>query len=331
MSNFDIISPIPSIEEIGIPIIAPVHDGPADIIPGLLPRQGQLVIAGETNVGKSLLALEICSALTTEIPLWGELVPTVKAKKILYILGEHYREVIQRLWQVTELPMSENVWLVGPEQLAYDKWLVNNGKPNPVAVAKMSKWADGADLIVFDPLAAFITGQEGSENDNIQMRLVMDTMSLVAQNTGASSLILAHQGKPVVDYKTGTEMSRKKYAIRGASGVEDAATNIFYFGMAEGQSEASKGSKIYKLLKRKYKGDAPDEYRLMRNQDNLTHTLFGNRPFVEIRKIETQAKIARVQNAFPEMSMSDVIKLIAATDGQLSERTIWRYLGHTGN
>jgi len=316
--------PIPTLEEIGIPITSPVKEGPPDLIPGLLPRKGQLVIAGETNVGKSLVALEICSSLVTGNNLWGELTPNHKAKRILYVLGEHYNEIIQRLWGHTGLPMTDEVWLLGPEQLGYDKWLVAQGKPNQVAIQKLVKWAKGADLIVFDPLAAFVTGID-VENDNVQMRLVLDTMSLISQQVGASCIVLAHQGKPTIG-RDGGENHRKSYAIRGASAVEDAATNIFYMNRAEGSSAAAaetKEHKIFTLKLRKYKGAAPDEYRLMRHPASLQHTLLGNRPFTEVRAIETQGMAARVQNAFPDIKHTDIVKIIAAAEG-VSESTIKR-------
>ena len=313
--------PVPPIDEVGVPITAPVPEGEADIIPGLLPRRGQLVIAGETEVGKSLVALEICSSLITKTPLWGELEPTHQARRILYILGEHYNEVIQRLWQVTQLPMTDQVILVGPQQLGLDKWLVAGGKANPLAVDKLSKWSEGCDLVVFDPFSAFITGQD-VENDNTQMRLLLDTMSLVAQNVGASCLVLAHQGKPQMD-KFGKENARKSYAIRGASSAEDAATNIFYMGKTNTESGL-----IVTLTKRKYKGIAPDEYKLGRNPETLVHSLLGNRPAVEMEKIVTQAKVARVQAHFPTMTLTDIVKLVAGVEGK-SERTIWRALQGT--
>ena len=316
----------PSIEEIGERIIDPIKAGPVDIIEGLLPRHGQALIAGETNVGKSLVALEICSSLVTGEPLWGELTPTTTAKKVLYILGEHYNEVIKRLWAHTGLPMTDQVWLVGPEQLGFDKWLVTHGKQNPVGIEKLTKLADEMDLVVFDPLAAFVAG-ENAENDNVQMRLVLDSMSIITQKTGATCLILAHQGKPQLGPQ-GQENTRKSYAIRGASAVEDAATNIFYLNKAEGTSGAAadtKDSKVYTLKCRKYKGIAPEEYKLMRNGANLRHTLLGSRPFMEVRKIETQSKLSRLMMAYPDMRIPEVIKIMAAMEG-LNEETIRRYL-----
>jgi RecA-family ATPase len=284
-------------------------------------------VAGETEVGKTLIALEVCSALTTGNPLWGDenLTPTMKANKILYVLGEHYNEVIQRLWRKTQLPMSENVWLIGPDKLSSDKWLVANGKTNMTAVDKFSKWAEGADLIIFDPLAAFVAGVD-VENDNAQMRAVLDTMSLISQVSGSACMILAHQGKPQMD-QYGQERSRKKYAIRGASAIEDAATNIFYMGRGETKDD-TKDHKVYVLTKRKYKGEAPDEFRIARDPETLCHTLLGNRPFVEVRKISTQAMVGRVRHAFPDMKAGQIYKLISSVTG-MSERSVERYMEGT--
>lgn len=322
------VGPIPSIEEFGKRITDPVVEGPPDVISGFLPKQGQLVVAGMTNAGKSLIALEACSAFATGTPLWGALQPATQAKKILYVLGEHYDEVIQRLWQHTKLPMTDNVWLLGPERLGADKWLVSGGKQNVNAVNKFKKWAEGADLIVFDPLAAFITGID-VENDNVQMRLLLDTMSSISQSSGASSIVLAHQGKPSMG-QNGQEFSRKSYAIRGASGIEDAATNIFYLGESSGESKAAnsvpKDFKMYTLTCRKYKGEAPAEYNLVRDPGTLRHTLLGNRPFAEVIKMDRAAKVAKLQGAFPDMKFSDVIRAIA-TIQDCSEVTIKRDLG----
>lgn len=313
--------PIPRLEDIAVQITGQIPEAEPDIIPGLLPKHGQLVLAGETNVGKTLVALEVCSALTTGDPLWGSetLVPLNTAKRIIYVLGEHYNEVIQRLWQKTRLPMSDNVWLLGPDRLGADKWLVTGGKPNMVATDKLSRWADGSDLVVFDPLAAFVTGGDGVENDNNAMRTVLDQMSLVSQRTGAACLILGHQGKPQQDAKTGREMARKKYAIRGASAIEDAATNIFYMS----KETPAAGQEMIVLTKRKYKGDAPNEYRLARDPYTLCHTLLGNRPFSELDRLRIESMCNRIRQEFPDMKTGDVNRIVGAINN-ISDRTVQR-------
>lgn len=284
------------------------------------------MVAGETDVGKSTLALEVCSSLSTGRPLWGELKPTQTVGRILYVLGEHYNDIIKGLWTKTGLPMSDDVWILGPEQLSVDKWLVQNGRQNPLAIQKFTHWAKGAEFIVFDPLSAFLTGSD-AENDNIQMRLVLDSMSLISQSVGASCLILAHQGKPMMG-RDGTEFNRTKYAIRGASAVEDAATNIFYMSRAEGTSQVAetRDSKVLILKRRKYKGDAPDEFRLVKDKHRLTHTLLGNRPYIEVRQLETQATYARLAGAFPSATRAELIRMVAAASNQ-SESSVRRALG----
>ncbi len=325
MAPSSITAPIPALDQVAVPLISPVKVGPPDIIPGFLPRQGQLLIAGETEVGKSLVALEICSALTSpNTALWNELSPTLQARKILYVLGEHYNEVIQRLWAITGLPMSNQVWLLGPERLGYDKWLVIKGQVNLIAVEKFKRWTEGADLIVFDPLSAFLTG-EGAENDNMLMRMALDTMSLIAQSAGASCLVLAHLGKPMLDQQ-GKEHRRQSYAIRGASAIEDAATNIFYMERAAAtENNLPEGVQVLQLRKRKYKGVAPDKFVLMRDALTKRHTLLGNRPNCEVRRISTQAEVTRFQLAFPHLSISDAVKAVAAIHN-INERTAWRHL-----
>lgn len=315
--------PIPSLDEIATRLIDPVEEGPPDILPGFLPRKGQLVLVGETNVGKSLIALEVCSSLVTGNPLWNEFTPTLKAQKILYILGEHYNEVIQRLWQKTQLEMTDQVFLLGPEQLGMERWLVTQGKPNLPAIARYRKWAEGCDLIVWDPLSAFVSGLD-AENDNVQMRLVLDLMSQISHSAGAASIILAHQGKPTMDMK-GVEHRRKSYATRGASGIEDAATNIYYMNKAEDQQSSRDGT-IYELFCRKYKGDAPELIRLLRNPETLTHFALGKQPFSEVQKVAYRAKVERLQKYNPDINYRTAIRLVAAIDG-LPEDTVARWLG----
>lgn len=315
-------------DKVGEPITAPIKPGEPDLIPGLVPKNGQLLIAGETNIGKSLVALEIVSSLVTGNPLWNEITPTKQAQRVLYVLGEHYNDIIKRLWQKTELPMTDDVHLYGPDDMKTDKWLVQNGKQNIDGINKLVDAAQGCDLVVFDPLAAFFVGTD-TENDNPGMRVVLDTLNTITQSAGASCLILAHLGKPTMG-KDGTEYSRTKYAIRGASAVEDAATNIFYMSHLQGASGAASStdaSRLFSVRKRKYKGEAPDEYKLLRHKDTLTHRILdGSRPMVDARRTEVQAKVARLQAQMPEASMKEIIKIVATLEG-FHENTIRNYLG----
>lgn len=327
-------------------IIDPVVEGPPDILDGLLPKQGQLLISGETNVGKTLVALEICAALTTETPLWGLLHPTAKVSKILYVLGEHYNEVIQRLWRKTELPMGPEALLLGPETLRQDKILMSHGRVNTKAIDTLKTYAEGSDFIVFDPLSSFITGVD-SENDNVQMRQLLDAMSHIAQVSGASSLILAHQGKPSIDPFTGEARARNAYAIRGASAIEDAATNIFYMNKVRQRKQklpfgpspppelmeedtTIERDQLFELVCRKYKGPGPEggKFRLVRPAGKLYHHILtggGRQPFSELKRKTTRDTIERLQKSFPDASKTDLVRMLAAVE-ETAESTIWHRL-----
>lgn len=322
---------IPSLEEIATKIDAPIAEGPPDLIPGLVPLRGMVVIAGETNIGKSSAALEICSSVITGQPLWraSSLTPTKIAKKVVYILGEHDSEVIQRLWGKLDVPMDGKAFIIGPDKLGFDKYLVASGRPNIQAVNKLKRWTEGADLVVFDPLGSFVVGAD-SENDNSQMRQAIELMTSITHEAGASTVILAHQGKPYID-KNGQEHARRAYAIRGASAIEDASTNIYYMSRIStlpGQmANAAEAKNCIEMYRRKYKGEAPECMRLRKDPDTLRHTLLDeDRPMVEARRQAVQAIYGQFQLAFPEASLTELVQMVAIAAKETSTRTIWRHL-----
>lgn len=313
--------------DVAVPIEAPIPPDPPELVPGLLPAKGQLVITGETDVGKTLVALEMASALLSGQKLWGHL-PTTPARKVLYILGEHYVEVLQRLWQEkAHLPAPpESLYVVSPEKFT-DHFLVAHGERQGTVVEQVQSWCRGFDLVVFDPLSAFIKGAD-AENDNTQMRLLLDSMTLATHKVGAACLVLAHMGKPsIID---GKEVRRSNYATRGASGVEDAATNIFYMEKVEEPKDHDGGLGevgIFRLKKRKYKGTAPDYYYMLRDPECLQHTLLPDtrRPHVEARRIMFTQYLGRYQAEHPDITYTHAIEQLARVMG-VSRATAFRWI-----
>lgn len=298
-----------------IPIETPLPPEPPELIPGLLPRRGQLVIAGETEVGKTLVALEVLSALLTGGKLWGHL-DVEPVKRVLYVLGEHYAGVVQRLWlQARLIAPPESLWLLSPEKFP-NRWLVAAGRVQEEPIRRLRTWCQDMDAVVFDPLSAFVVGVD-AENDNAAMRTVIDVMTRVTQEAKASCVILAHKGKPGLE--KGREINRQSYAIRGASAIEDAATNIFYL------EREGKDSDIFQLRRRKYKGEAPEEYILVRH--HLRHTMvpLGKKARIAEKRIKFLAKLAEFQHSCPELTQTRAIEVLAKLEG-VGERTVWRWL-----
>ena len=245
-------------------IDTPVAPGPPDLIPGLLPRQGALLLTGETEVGKTLTALEIVHCVVTGAPLWGKVQPTTTVGQVTYILGEHHDDILRSLWlkQGFQVEGRRAVQIIGPQSR---RPLVSRGDLMVGNRQAMIEWTAGSGLIVFDPLNAFATGSD-VENDSAQMRSLINAMSDVASTHKAALLILAHMGKPSFDQKQGKYKHRETYASRGSSAIEDAVVACYYMEKARGEAGV-----VFRLTRRKYKGEAPDHYILKR--DGLCQTL----------------------------------------------------------
>jgi len=253
--------------DVSVSFSDPLPDSPKDLIDGLIPSKGAVGIIGQTNTGKSLVTLEICASLVTGYPLWGQLTPNKVLNKIVYLLGEHTATTLMELYQLSQLPKTDKLRLIGPERLQEPpgKMLVSNGIQRQAAIDRLNKWCDGADLIVFDPLNSFVAGAD-IENDNTAMRQCIAAMQFVAETQGAACVILGHTGKPSYD-QFGSQIQKNSYLTRGASAIEDALTHIHYLSLA-----APKDS-IFELEVRKFKGKILNDGKFRLQRNNLKHKL----------------------------------------------------------
>lgn len=241
---------------------------PAELVAGVVLTHGATGIIGQKEVGKSLCALEIQHSLVTGEPLWGSITPNIRVEKTVHFLAEHASRILMGLFQRTGLSPTGKMRIFGPEHLGGMKLLVSNGVRREEAVDFYKKLAEGAGLVVFDPLAAFIQGQS-AENDNSPMRNLVDTMVEIAGSTGAACLVLGHQGKPIMFQ--GRAVKRGSYATRGASATEDAMSAVHYLDKLSGVSVA--GNSVFELRPVHYKGRRQPPFQLIRDRDTCLHTL----------------------------------------------------------
>lgn len=313
----------PRLEEASSSIYAALPPEPPDLIPGVLPSAGAPGIIGETNVGKSLLALEIASTMVTGEPLWGAIKPTRTVDRVVYFLGEHTKRTVQELYHLTGLPHKGDIRIIGPEDLAngLGKGVVVGGLLQQKVIDWYSELAQGAGLVIFDPLTAFVQG-EGAENDNTIMRTLVGSLALVAERAGGVCLILSHMGKPRID-QNGIEHRRTSYATRGASAQEDAMTHVFYFRSTR---LVDQQPQVFELTSRKFKGRSDrGKIHLARNPQTYRHILLdGAKPVAEAKKIHATDRMAELAAKHPEWSTSDVIKAVATENG-VSERTVFNW------
>jgi RecA-family ATPase len=245
-----------SFESVARLVYEPLPEASPELIPGILPESGTAAIVGETDTGKSLIALEMASSLLTGQPLWGEIVPNRTIERVVYVLGEHTCVTLQGLFHRTQLPHQGDFKLIGPEHLHPYKAIVIAGVAQPIAIDRLVRWTEGANLIVFDPLAGFVQGLN-SEQDNSAMRTLIDSMSYVADKNKSACMILSHMGKPRIDDQGG-EIRRTSYAMRGASAQEDALTHVFYL-RRQTLVKQQGAQERFELSVRKFKGSPSNE------------------------------------------------------------------------
>lgn len=244
---------------------SPLEPGPPDLIPGLLPRHGHLLVSGETDVGKTTVALEIAQTVLTGQPLWGShVISTEVASRVTYIMGEHHESTLQSLWRLMAFGGEPAIRIIPPSAR---RPLISRGILIEKTRETLKEWCQGSQLVIFDPLNAFIAGTD-VENDSVQMRACLNAMEDVAN--GSALLVLAHMGKPTFDPKSGSYRHRDTYASRGSSAIEDSVTCCFY--MTPSRTADARG---FKLIRRKYKGQAPAFYMLKRDPVTNRHTLVG--------------------------------------------------------
>jgi len=249
-------------------------DEPPELLEGILLTHGATGIVGAKETGKSLSALEIQYSLLSGTPLWQEIKPPKQLKKTVHFYAEHTAPTLMGLWRrmwdyrIPPDVKSLNLRIFGPEDLAPHKLLVSSGMRIESAVSRYKKMAEGAGLVVFDPLAAFIQGEE-AENSNAPMRALVDAMIEIAQSSGAACLVLGHQGKPQFDDK-GRSIRKYTYLTRGASGTEDALTAIHYLDRLEDDFGADE---VYQLTPARFKGVRRKPMKLLRDSKTCRQRL----------------------------------------------------------
>ena len=256
--------------EMGLPVGVmagePIETNTAELFPGIIPQHGAAGIYGQKEVGKSLISVEMqYSALTGE-PLWGHLLPKHTVTKTVHFLAEHHSYMLQQLIQEQLRFPAVNMRIFGPEHLLERRIIVSNGVRRNIAINTYKKLAEGAGLVVFDPIASFIQGDANAENDNSSMRHLVMAMTEIASENGAACLILGHKGKPMYTQE-GRKIERDRYAARGASAQEDSLAGVHYFGFV------GKEGNLFEFSTTHYKGKKLEKMQLYRSKETLRHTL----------------------------------------------------------
>lgn len=202
------------------------------LVERMLMRQNITLLLAAGSAGKSSISLSLAMHLGLGLEFAGNK-PLTKCKTIIYNGEDDLHEQSRRLMAMAMAhsldykEVSENVMLLSPEQVKLT--LVNraerSGLPvtNDVIVNQLIEIASAPDvgLIVVDPLVKLHTC---NESDNVEMDVVMETLTKIARQANVSVLVLHHSSKAT---------SRQEDRIgnmdigRGASAIVNASRIAF--------------------------------------------------------------------------------------------------------
>lgn len=187
------------------------------VLPGLLPRTfGLLVAPGAT--GKSQLALDIAISLALGRPFVGGLFPPTLPGKVVFLAGEESERLLaERIRCLLSLDeqgcpaLYRNLLLLPMAGEACT--LVADDGPTPL-YEELRMLAEGARLIIIDPLRRMHGGDENSSNEMTNFVVLMEKL---AKSTGAAVLGIHHANR------ASSTDAGSQHASRGSSALVDGA------------------------------------------------------------------------------------------------------------
>jgi archaellum biogenesis ATPase FlaH len=183
---------------------------PSVIGGGILGEGCGLILDGESGDGKSLLRTELAIHLALGRDCWGLEIPTARRVFIVQLENidfyEQYR--LQRMLEGLGVPESRVYDRISFHDRAVRFDLTSH--PDRFRALESVKVSE-AEIVIWDCLSNIHTA---SENDNVAMRQVLDTITWIAANTKTAHIVIHHFGKPSPDQKM-------EHRSRGASSIRD--------------------------------------------------------------------------------------------------------------
>ncbi len=230
------------------------------IVGGLLDERESLVIVGQTNLGKSLLALMVALWLASPIrPLWGKF-NALKPIKTLFVQSENSAKGTQkRLRLMLEANPAlraslDSIFFAGAECRITGSFLDPEFLANIEAMISETE----AELLVIDPLISFHGAAD--ENDNSAIRRSLDQLTALQDRTNTASVLVHNSGKSQHDDPI--------FAGRGATAIPDWADNILVLSRDKKQ-KSGEGSAIIEVVHPKSRNFAKSDPWWLERTSNL--------------------------------------------------------------
>lgn len=199
-------------------VASKIRTEPPILVNGVLPAGGGMIIAGESEVGKSLMRVEMSILLALGWPVYGMVSPGPQT----ILVFQQENSLVQEQFRAKQIMKGHGIdEATMPDSIHYAPRVMNTSlrEKTFVKFCKDEIEKFGATVVFWDPLVSY---HNERENDNVRMRGVLDRITYLNRETGASSIIAHHFGQPG---KKGEEISLR-YRMRGASSIRDWADTI---------------------------------------------------------------------------------------------------------
>lgn len=210
-------------QEVVIPLEYIVSgDFPFDwLIKDFLPKKESLLLVGASGIGKSMFTLYLAMAGAVRKKLWGRF-EVVEPLRTLFVQSENSINTLQaraKNMLQKESSLKKSMGSVFFKSLKKDGEFTGRYTGDLLDdkfiedIVMSARFAE-ANLIVFDPLISF---HSVDEDKNVAMRVVLDRLTKVIDETGASLIVVHHTGK---------KRYNQLLQARGASAIRDWCDNM---------------------------------------------------------------------------------------------------------
>lgn len=184
-----------------------IMEQPAPIRKGFLVPQRYTILAASDGEGKTIFCTQLTLSAITGTTFLG-LFPVPEPVRVLYFCGEnsrgdirtkvqyHRTEIEEILGRDITAELEKNFFLVEPININF--WL------NPKDTTELHGWMEDIrpDIVIFDPLADFISSQKSLSDDSLA-RGTVKILTGIAQKYQCFPILTTHLKKEAINPSTG--------------------------------------------------------------------------------------------------------------------------------
>jgi hypothetical protein len=225
-----------------------------DVIAGILPVKSKGIISAPAKLGKTRFATGLALGIATGKSVTGFTV--TRPRRVLYFQAEVGEPSLQdRLKKMLTELSTEEKQLVRENLFFCNDPRLKLTRPEAIAAIREAIEKFSPEVVVFDPLYKYHTGDESSVRD---MTAFFDPLDALIADYGVAVLIVHHHGKG-----RGENLVTPAHHNRGSSTIADWADSLLTLTFEDADAD------VVKLCFTLRNAEEPPPMALQRNPDTL--------------------------------------------------------------